>query len=74
MNFPVQATVEQFDMPRTCGACVPSIGNSRPPGVEGRADVPVLVFFENQEHGRVVPAALSPGLNFSLPDPCAVPA
>ena len=43
MNFPVQAQVEQFDMPRTRGAGVLRISLARPPGLEGRTDVPVLV-------------------------------
>lgn len=43
MNFPVQATVDQFDMPRTRGEGVLRISIARPPGLEGRNDVPVLV-------------------------------
>lgn len=43
MNFPVQATVEQFDMPRTRGTGALRISVARPPGLEGRLDVPVLV-------------------------------
>lgn len=43
MNVPVQATIEQFDMPRTRGEGVLRISIARPPGLEGRTDVPVLV-------------------------------
>jgi hypothetical protein len=80
MNLPVQATVEQFDMPRTCGAGVLRIGIARPSGLEGRTDVPALVVTDADLlfalaaeaaclHGSVVPAAISRALSFSLPDP-----
>lgn len=74
MNFPAQATVEQFDMPRTCRACVPYFSMARPRGVEGRADVPVLVAFESEWHASVVSASLSRGLSFSPPDLFVAPA
>ena len=43
MNFPVQATIEQFDMPRARGTGVLQISVSRPAGLEGRTGIPVLV-------------------------------
>ena len=65
MNFPVLATVERSDMPRTRGEGVLRISIA----LHRRECLVECIVLKHEEHGSAVPAAISRALGFLLPDP-----